>query len=164
MTFPPILYKIKKSSNKECSCFSLKDFLANFPLSSAQQFILIRGLPGSGKSTVAEEIKKLLNCRHFEADMFFIEDDGKYVFNWQKLSEAHRWCLASTKKALEAGESVIVSNTSIRIQEFQKYLDLSKAFNCEIIVIECFGKFQNIHGVPENTLKKMRENWEEFYL
>ena len=43
---------------------------------NGQELVLVRGLPGSGKSTYARS----LGYPNFEADMFFIKD-GKYVYN-----------------------------------------------------------------------------------
>jgi adenylate kinase family enzyme len=45
---------------------------------------LVRGIPGSGKSTFA----KSLGGTHFETDQFFMVD-GKYNFDGSKLKEAH---------------------------------------------------------------------------
>ena len=42
-----------------------------------QTLILVRGLPGSGKSTLAEEISSNLDNVHIEADMYFLDEDGK---------------------------------------------------------------------------------------
>jgi len=49
---------------------------------------LIRGLPGSGKSTLARK----LDAIHIEADQFFIQQNGVYLFNPKKLKAAHEWC------------------------------------------------------------------------
>ena len=45
-----------------------------------KKLIIIRGLPGSGKSTFA----KSLNCTHFETDMYFTDSEGNYNFMPQK--------------------------------------------------------------------------------
>ena len=46
--------------------------------------VLIRGLPGSGKSTCARE-----DYAHIEADMYFMDAEGNYKYN---PSKAHAWC------------------------------------------------------------------------
>ena len=71
---------------------------------------LIRGLPGSGKSTLA----KTLSARHFEADMYFVNEHGEYLYQADKIGDAHHWCKKMTRKALEQGESVVVSNTFVQ--------------------------------------------------
>jgi len=45
------------------------------------ELILVRGLPGSGKSTFA----KSLGGVHIETDMFFIQD-GEYKFDGAKIN------------------------------------------------------------------------------
>ena len=42
--------------------------------------ILVRGLPGSGKSTEAKKIAKT-GYYHFEADQYFITPSGEYKFD-----------------------------------------------------------------------------------
>lgn len=60
------------------------------------QLILIRGLPGSGKTTMA----KTLYPDHVlcEADQFFETDKG-YIFDGSKIKEAHAYCFNKAKKA-----------------------------------------------------------------
>lgn len=116
---------------------------------------VIRGLPGSGKSTLAKNM--FPNCIHIEADQFF-ERDGEYNFDISKLKDAHAWCQAETKKHLDSGHSVVVSNTFVRLWEMEFYLNLGYSYE----VIEAKGKFKNIHDVPEHIINRMKNQWEEF--
>jgi uridine kinase len=120
---------------------------------------LIRGLPGSGKSTYAQ---KLLNMHpdavHVEADMFFIRDE-KYEFEPSKLKEAHYWCFVSFNKALLQSQKVIVSNTFTTYDELKRYLDAAHLMKKHITIVEMKTQFESIHGVPENTMKRMRDRW-----
>ena len=43
---------------------------------------IVRGIPGSGKTTFA----KSLNCPVFEADMFFVNSQGIYNFDYTKIN------------------------------------------------------------------------------
>jgi len=89
-----------------------------------QNLTLIRGLPGSGKSTVAAGMSESSGAIHLESDMYFINDEGEYIFDPEKLEDAHHWCLEQTRKYLRMGIPVIVSNTFTRCWEMQKYVDL----------------------------------------
>ena len=45
---------------------------------------LLRGLPGSGKSTLSTQ----LGGSHFETDKYFVGENGEYNFDPSKLKEA----------------------------------------------------------------------------
>jgi len=119
---------------------------------------LVRGLPGSGKSTYA---RKLGLENHFEADMFF-EKDGEYKFDPSKIKDAHEWCQSQTRAALKKGESVVVSNTFTQHWELKPYLDMAKELGAEVKVIRMTTDFGNIHGVPEAVINNMKERFEDF--
>lgn len=118
--------------------------------------VIIRGCPGSGKSTKALTYR---GYRHFEADMFF-EAEGYYMFDASRLAEAHEWCLYQVKKALLAGDNVVVSNTFTRLSEFAPYVWFAEEIGAEVTLVECTGNYQNIHNVPEHVVQAMRDRWE----
>jgi adenylate kinase family enzyme len=124
---------------------------------------LLRGISGSGKSTLANEIqnKSPLNTKHFEADMFFYDVNGDYQFDASKLKEAHQWCFDSFKTALDECYDVIVSNTSTKRWELQKYIDHSEFLNHPYKIIRCMGNFQNTHNVPMFVVSLMKERFED---
>ena len=68
-----------------------------------KQLILLRGLPGSGKSTFAN----LLGGIHVEADQYFMQD-GEYKFDASKLKQAHNWCKLRVEHSMEDGVDKIV--------------------------------------------------------
>lgn len=115
---------------------------------------LIRGLPGSGKTTLAKTFAAR-GCAHFEADMFFGDD---YQFEPSKLPDAHRWCQESAKAALDAGRDVVVSNTFSRVWEMQPYLSMTS----DVAVIHATGRFGNVHGVPPAAIERMAARWERY--
>lgn len=127
-----------------------------------QKLIIIRGLPGSGKSTLAKEYAEQ-GFSHYEADMFFINNDGEYVFDAGKLKKAHEWCYDNVSNDLFFGESVVVSNTFVKKWEFKRYIEFAKKFNIEVEILTCSGNYGSIHDVPIETIDKMKNNWEEYY-
>ncbi len=120
---------------------------------------LIRGWPGSGKSTKAKELltEGLIDV-YFEADMYFESSKLGYVFDPKLIPQAHAWCLRKTKEALSQGKNVAVSNTFIKLWEAQKYMDLGFPYE----IIECSGLYQNTHNVPVDKVVSMRASYEEF--
>jgi len=38
---------------------------------------------------------------------------------------------------------------------------MAKVFNADIELITCRGEYGSVHGVPEETMERMRAGWEE---
>ena len=129
-----------------------------------RNLILVRGLPGSGKSTLAKKIKDqkfYLTGVCIEADMFFETPNG-YEFDIARIRDAHNWCYYSTKNALKGGMDVIVSNTFTTNWEMERYVKLKEIFpNLIVTIVNVTTQFETIHGVPEETMKKMKDRWED---
>jgi predicted kinase len=128
---------------------------------SQKTLYIIRGLPGSGKSTMA---KKLVgDGNFFEADMYFIDSaTGEYKFNPTFLWMAHAWCQAAVESHMEKGLDVAVSNTFTTMREMREYLQMAEKHNYSPVVIHMESQFESIHGVPAETMDKMRARWESF--
>lgn len=124
--------------------------------------ILVRGLPGSGKSTIASLLAKKGSFRWHEADHFFLNEEGDYLFDQKKLPEAHDYCQRQTRESLEMGYSVVISNTFSRRWEMQPYLDMAKERGLLPIVIEAKNVFGNVHSVPQEVINRMEARWESY--
>lgn len=114
--------------------------------------ILIRGLPGSGKSTMA---KRLTDYVHVESDMFW---GPKYKFNIRYIEYAYQWCLTETLRHLILGHKVVVADTFTTIKEMAPYF----ALGVPVEVITATGEYGTIHNVPEEVIQQMKDRWEEY--
>jgi predicted kinase len=119
--------------------------------------ILLRGLPGSGKSSFA----KLICNQHVEADMFFMQG-GKYNFDVTKLKQAHEWCKNKTEDWMKKRYNVAVSNTFTQEWEMETYYKLAEQYGYTVysLIVENRHGGVNEHGVPEETIEKMRNRFE----
>ena len=127
-----------------------------------QTLYLIRGIPGSGKSTLAYDLQYWgVVDEVFEADQYFYDREGNYNFDSSKLHLAHNECQKKTIDTLEQGYNVAVSNTSTTLSEVNTYKEIAKLTKSKFIslIVENRHGGVNIHNVPEEKLKQMKERF-----
>jgi hypothetical protein len=134
----------------------------------SKELILLRGVPGCGKSTTAELIGAGgAGYAHFEADMYFMEG-GEYKFDPTKLRDAHQWCQSSVEHAMLLNHTtghnsrIIVSNTFTQEWEMEAYYTLAKQWGYKVfsIIVENRHGGVNEHGVPEDKIELMKNRFE----
>jgi len=130
-----------------------------------QHFVLIRGIPGSGKSTLARALCAAWpDSVHCEADDYHMVN-GVYAWDPAKVRHAHSWCQTKAAEAADAGRSlIVVSNTFTQLWEMNTYIKLALDAKAGLHVVarDLSVNFGNIHSVPEDSIAKMRERWQEF--
>lgn len=128
---------------------------------------LIRGLPGSGKSTFAAILNKCaVTTLDVEADDYFYKYNAvtncfDYNFDASKLGEAHTYCRSTALHFLEQGFNVSVSNTSVTDWEIQTYMDIAMMAGANFVslIVENYHGNKNIHGCPDDTIQKMKSKF-----
>ena len=133
---------------------------------------IIRGLPGSGKSTLGEKLADSYvdyhptrggpKCHSYAADDWFTNKDGDYNFVPDELSDAHEDCRARVMGAMMSGtaESICVCNTFTQFWEAAPYVKLCKAYGYTPVVLECQSQFDNIHGCPPEKITEIADRWD----
>ena len=116
---------------------------------------IIRGLPASGKSTLA----KKLNCLHLEADMFFVHNE-LYCYDASKVEAAHLWCQRMALHSLLLGCDVVVSNTFTRKWELDPYFQIAKESGSRVEIYRTTGSYIGLHNVPTEVVEAMRSRFE----
>ena len=123
--------------------------------------LLVRGLPGSGKSTWARNLlKHIPGGIHLEADMYF-ETDEAYHWEGDKLAAAHRWCLNSAKIFLAQGKIVLVSNCNLKFSEADDYIRHCKRIGKPVDVTTLEDYYGSVHNVPEERMRRLRQRMED---
>ncbi len=123
---------------------------------------LIRGVPGSGKSSFAQQLELFgVVDWSFEADNYFYKGTGDYLFDPSKLGDAHLWCQEQTRERLMWGDDVSVSNTSTTEKEVEVYRKIAEECNANFvsIVVENRHGGVNIHNVPEEKVQQMKNRF-----
>lgn len=122
--------------------------------------IILRGLPGSGKSSFAHQIGAWI----VSEDEFFTKN-GEYKFDKTMLVHAHGFCFVKFCDYIDQNRpDICVDNTNTTKKEYQRYVDYAKdhGYNVTILTVETdltdeeLAK-RNVHGVPIETIKRMRE-------
>jgi predicted kinase len=124
--------------------------------------ILLRGLPGSGKSTVAKQLSENGKYPVFSVDDFFIDGNGNYKFEHLKNYQAYDACRKNTEDAMYANcEKIFVDNTFTMDWEMEPYFELAKKYHYTIFVmtIENYHNGKNSHGIPDEQIAKMRDKY-----
>jgi predicted kinase len=124
---------------------------------------ILRGIPGSGKTTLAKSIGAV----HFEADMYFMV--GKeYKFDVTKLKQAHAWCQDQVRISMKNSDNKIgdlriaVSNTFTQEWEMEPYVEMAKEYGFKVftLIVENRHGGVNQHEVPEDKIELMKNRFE----
>ena len=132
-----------------------------------KKLYIVRGLPGSGKSTFAEALvgSDFLVC---EADKYFIVD-GEYKFDATKLRQAHEWCKNRVETYMKDSlvneqfyREIAVSNTFTQEWEMEAYYKLAEQYGYMVfsIIVENRHGGKNLHGVSADKLEQMKNRFE----
>ena len=121
--------------------------------------ILLRGVSGSGKSTIAPMFE---NAKLVSTDDFFIDEYGDYVFNANSLVINHQKCqLAVDMMMQDSEELIVVHNTFTKDWEMSHYFDLARKYGYAVhtLIVENRHGSKNIHDVPPDSIEAQRERF-----
>ncbi len=130
----------------------------------------MRGAPGSGKSTKAKKLAGNLGLI-YSTDDFFIKN-GEYLYDAKFIVEYHEKNIKRTREAMQKSHPlIIIDNTNVKLWQMRKYVQAADTYKYDVKIQEpetdwawnykkC-GKM-NSHGVPEDKIKIMIENFEHF--
>jgi len=135
---------------------------------------IMRGISGSGKSTVCGKLGLPKHTAIVSADYFFIKPDGngklKYKFDSDYISKAHSACLTDFLLHVQKGtDSIIVDNTNSCLWEFENYELIAKEHGYDVQIVQIVVKTveeikvcikRNVHKVPSDTIFRMALKFE----
>ena len=123
-----------------------------------RKLYVLRGLPGSGKSTYARTLAQLVA----EPDMFRYDENNEYTFDSTRNMEVNAKAKMLCGFAMRTLKLQAVAVTATFTKTDMQYVRLGRKYGYSVTVIECVGDYGNVHGVPEKVLLQMREGWEPF--
>ncbi len=127
--------------------------------------IILRGIPGSGKSTFIKNNHP--DAKVCSADHYFTEADGTYTWNREEASQAHEECKLKCERYMSNKEKkIIIDNTNIHWYEMEPYIHLSEEYNYSLSFIRIDANVEdaikrNIHDVPPEVIRRMAMNMEK---
>lgn len=105
-------------------------------MSDKPTMYILRGHSGSGKSTWARSLAaRDPNVVICSADDFFVGEDGQYVFDGDKIGEAHSACRNKAFDAVEARLPVVIDNTNYHPNQFAYYSRLAFYRGYQAVVV-----------------------------
>lgn len=128
--------------------------------------ILLRGVPGSGKTTLGSVILRCVGSDQpdvLSADDYFIDSDGNYNFDVTKLKEAHNDCqVRCANKMKNEFSKIVVANTFTQEWEMKIYFDMAERYNYRVhtVIVENRHGGENVHNVPNDKLQQMKDRFE----
>jgi len=121
--------------------------------------ILVRGVSGAGKSTIAPMFK---NAVLVSTDDFFLNEYSEYVFDANSLVINHQFCqLAVSMMMKDEEELIVVHNTFTADWEMDAYFDLARkhGYAVHTIIVENRHGSKNVHDVPQDVVKAQIERF-----
>lgn len=124
--------------------------------------ILLRGLPGAGKSTLAKLLSENGKYPVFSIDSYFTNEKGEYNFKFDENHKAYKACEQLTFEAMQNNiPKIFVDNTFTLDWEIEPYFKLASKTNYQVhvVTVENYHGSQNIHDVSKEQLSKMAEKY-----
>lgn len=126
---------------------------------------IMRGIPGSGKSTVAEQLAGKDGVIH-STDSYFCKS-GEYKYNPKQLWIYHQCNLRAFTKSVEKGIPVVIcDNTNPRHADYRLYAKVAKEHGYIVAIVTLphpdlkVAAKRNKHDVPLEKLEKIVKSWE----
>ena len=127
---------------------------------------ILRGVPGSGKSTFAKRLISRAGGAIHSTDEFFMVD-GEYRFDPVLLAEYHERNFQAFCQSLKCEVPVVVcDNCNVRRWQFHNYIAAAKAAGYVVVVITMphptaeVAAQRSQHNVPMENIQRMLERWE----
>lgn len=133
-----------------------------------KRLVILSGLPGSGKSTIASQLDPT-GAKICSADNYHIGRDGVYRFDPAKIGAAHKSAQEKARAMIERGEPlVIIDNTNTTFKEIEPYVQMvyddwhEEKYTIVFMrptykssVEDCVAS--TVHAVPAETVQKMAD-------
>lgn len=136
-----------------------------------RELLLIRGIRGSGKTTLAEMLASFCAAEVFTTDDYFTNPSGQYHWRAEDLKKAHEWNQDRVRNCMIFVQAplIIVPNTFTRNWEMKPYINMAKDHDYKVTVIRVESGLtpmelhdRNVHSVPYDAILRQWDRMEDF--
>ena len=118
---------------------------------------IIRGLPGSGKTTLA--IKKFPFLLRLETDMFFYRN-GAYRFTMENNRRAVGWFLKEVGSLCRRGMDFVVTGVfSAHTERLGSVIETARKNGYEVWIKTLTSNYGSVHAVPKDHFMSMKASF-----
>lgn len=125
--------------------------------------IILRGLPGSGKTTLAKLLADNNKYPFFSIDDYFTHPQtGEYKFDFEKNHLAYKSCEERTQGEMKKNTSKIFLHNVFSMEwEMEPYFKLASENNYAVFVLTVENRHgnKNIHEINNEQMEKMAEKF-----
>tara|TARA_B100000131_G_C17837875_1_gene500523 strand:+ start:30 stop:488 length:459 start_codon:yes stop_codon:yes gene_type:complete len=132
--------------------------------------IILRGVPGSGKSSFVNLLKATSSDIAIHAiDDLHIDHNGNFLWDEENQSRLYTLNFANFVKSCSKSISIVVCDAiNIQIKDFEKYVDIAKEFDYQVYIVTpdqptpSESTKRNKHHTSSIQARDMYKKWEHW--
>ncbi len=132
--------------------------------------IILRGVPGSGKTSFVNLMRKLSNETSVHSvDDLHVDDCGNFLWDEENAERYYTLNFADFVRSCAEETSLVVCDCiNIQVENFQKYVDIAKQFGYFVYVVTpdlpspSQSAKRNKHHVSSEQVREMYGRWENW--
>lgn len=132
--------------------------------------IILRGVPGSGKSTFVEAMRSLPGSMAIHAiDDLHTDINGNFLWDEENAERLYTLNFANFVKSCAAETNIVIFDAiNIEVEDFQKYVDIANQYNYVVYVVAsnpptpAQSTKRNKHHTSSVQAKDMYARWEHW--
>ena len=138
--------------------------------------IILRGLPGCGKTTFANFLKSQSTDKEnvciYSFNSYFEQKDGKYAFDGRRVRDAKNEAYATVSDLMKSGKPVIiVDDCNITISDVKPYIEDADTNKYSVEIVEVKSPWSknidelvnrciaNGHNISKEVIENMDQRW-----
>lgn len=139
-------------------------------MNSKKLAFILRGIPGTGKSTFASFISALYSdCAIHAVDDLHVDDNGNFLWSEPEKASRYNENYLNFINSCDSGISLVLCDCiNTKFDDVQKYVDAAKSrgyipyvISTEIPQASVSVK-RNLHGVDENRVLEIISEWQSW--